>query len=133
MCGSACAGANIAAQFDLRVESDRNNYNMTAALPNPYTYKIAGGLIAPLGETMIRVLSETTGADDLVTMTGTPYARDEVVTLSNNSASYNVTVKDGTGNFKLSADCVLASVNDRLSVSYDGTNWCEISRSINGV
>ena len=67
--------------------------------------------------------------DDLSTING---GNDgQFLILTGVSAARVVTVKDGVGNLKLSADCPLASPNDTLLLVKQGSNWLEVSRSVN--
>jgi hypothetical protein len=43
-----------------------------------------------------------------------------------------VVVKDGTGNLKLAGDFSLDNTEDTIQLIYNGSNWCEITRSNNG-
>lgn len=43
----------------------------------------------------------------------------------------DVLLQDGTGNLQLAGDFTLTNIQDRITLHYDGANWCEISRSDN--
>jgi hypothetical protein len=131
-CVDGCTGIQIVSSGDLKVIDDRNNIGLTALLSTPYSYEIASGSISPKGEKNIRVATEGAAAsDDLDTIVGTNYGPDEFLTLIANTDAKTVVCKDGTGNLRLSGDFSLDNDEDRITLSYNGTNWCEISRSAN--
>lgn len=70
------------------------------------------------------------GSDDLATVNGGITGAILVLQSVNNGRV--VTCKDGTGNLQLSADMVLNNTQDTLTLIYNGSNWCELSRSDNG-
>lgn len=70
------------------------------------------------------------GTDDLDTITGGVYDGQVVILRAANS-SRDVVIKDATGNIKLDSDFTMASVNDRLQLQFDGTDWNQLSRSNN--
>lgn len=75
---------------------------------------------------------ETEGAastDNLATINGG--VEGQILVLRTNSASHDVTVKDGTGNIFLSADMVLDRAEDTLTLIKWSTIWVEIARSNN--
>jgi hypothetical protein len=132
-CVNGCTGIQIVSSGDLKVIDDRNNIGLTPLLSTPYSYEIVSGSISPKGEKNIRVNTEGSAAsDDLDTIVGTNYGPDEWLTLIANTDAKTVVCKDGTGNLRLSGDFSLDSDEDRITLSYNGTNWCEISRSDNG-
>lgn len=69
--------------------------------------------------------------DDLDTISG-GYTGQILVLRAANS-SRDVVCKDGTGNLQLSADFTLTNIQDRITLIFDGTNWCELARSDNAV
>lgn len=74
--------------------------------------------------------TEAAGAsDDLDTISGG--AAGQILVVSAANSSRDVVLKDGTGNLKLASDCTLAHVNDKIVLISDGTNFCELCRSIN--
>lgn len=91
------------------------------------TKTIAAGVITA---THTRHAIETEGAaatDDLTTINGG--TEGMILVLRSFSTSRFVICKDGTGNMRLAGDCALANAQDRLTLIYDGTNWCETGRS----
>lgn len=71
-------------------------------------------------------------ADNLATITaGASVAAGFVLVLRAENVARVVTVKDGTGNILLGGDCVLSATDRTLTLIYDGTNWRELSRSVN--
>lgn len=70
------------------------------------------------------------GSDDLDTISGG--AAGQILIVSAANSSRDVVLKDATGNLKLASDCTLAHVNDKIVLISDGTNFCELCRSING-
>jgi hypothetical protein len=129
-CESACTGGSIT--NDLIVEYARSNHNISRLLTNPYTTTISTGAATVYGTTH-RIDTEASAAtDDLDTITGNrDYEPDEYLQLYANNSSRTVVLKDGTGNLRLNGDFSLTHAEDRIVLSYDGTNWCEISRSDN--
>jgi len=77
----------------------------------------------------IIVAANTGSADDLEIITTAP---DGALLIIRPDTGDTITVVN-TGNFKLDggADFVMSSVNDRMYLQGDGTNWIEISRSGN--
>jgi hypothetical protein len=77
----------------------------------------------------IIVVANTGSADDLEIITTAP---DGALLIIRPDTGDTITVVN-TGNFKLDggADFVMSSVNDRMYLQGDGTNWIEISRSGN--
>jgi len=77
--------------------------------------------------------SDTT--DDLTSLTsgtGIDFQAGQILVLQIASAGDTITVKDNTdsGNIRLStATFAMNSVNDTLTLIYNGTNWCETSKS----
>lgn len=75
---------------------------------------------------------DTEGAaatDDLDTVSG--IRNGQIVILSCVSGARVVTVKDGSGNLRLSGDFVLDNTDDRIALLSDGTNLVELTRSDN--
>lgn len=74
---------------------------------------------------------DTEGAaatDDLDTLSG--LRAGQIAILASVSNSRLVVAKDGTGNLKLTGDCVLFDTEQRLVVISDGTNCYEVARSV---
>jgi len=128
---NACTGSSIT--NDLIVEYERGNHNITPLLTNPFSVEIASGAITVYGSTQ-RVNTESSAStDDLETINAANRAEDDWLTLRPSSGARTVVVKDGVGNIVLSgSDMTLDNENDRLTLSFDGTNWIEISRANNG-
>jgi len=126
-----CTGGSIV--NDLIVEYARGNHNITPLLSSPYTLVVATGVITPYGSTHRVDTEGSASTDDLETITATNRDHDDTLTLFANSGARTVVVKDGVGNINLAgSDMSLDNVNDRITLSFDGTNWNEISRADNG-
>ena len=92
---------------------------------------IATGVVARPNASLFSISTEAAAAtDDLVTITGGT-ATGEIIILQAANSSQSVVAKDGTGNLRLAGDFTLDHAQDRLMLIYDGTNWCELSRSDN--
>lgn len=132
-CENGCTGASIT--DDLIVEYARNNHNISRLISSPYSSTIATGAVTVYGSTQ-RINTEGSAAtDDLDTINAAgsrTYEPDEHLTLIAANDARTVVLKDGTGNLRLNGDFSLDNIEDRIVLSYDGTNWCEISRSDNG-
>ncbi len=77
----------------------------------------------------IRVDGESAAADDLDTVNGG--SASDLLIITSKSSARDITVKDGA-NMKLAGDCILANVNDSLTlIKVSSTVWIELSRSIN--
>jgi len=68
-------------------------------------------------------------ADDLDTINGG--TSGNLIICSAFNAGHEVTFKDGTGNLALAGDFTTTGLEDTIMLLYNGTNWIEISRSIN--
>jgi len=70
------------------------------------------------------------GTDDLDTISGGENGQQ--LTLISSSNSNTLTIKDGTGNLRLSSDFVMTSASDRICLEkFDDGYWYEITRSSN--
>lgn len=97
------------------------------------TRTIAAGVITVTNFSYYRVANEGAAAtDDLVTINGGLYD-GQILILAAAASDQDVVLKDGTGNLRLSADFTLTHAQDRITLQFDGVNWCEISRSDNTV
>ncbi len=81
-------------------------------------------------QTYHTVDEEGTAVDDLSTINGG--AAGDILVLRGYDTDYLVTAKDGVGNLKLAGDFAFTSVNDTLTLLFDGTNWLEIARATSG-
>ena len=96
------------------------------------TQTIASGAITISNGSFYTVDTEALAAtDDLTTITTTSAVAGHLLIIAAASSSRTVVCKDGGGNLRLSGDFSLDNGQDRLMLMYDGTNWCEISRSDN--
>ncbi len=135
-CMDGCESASVATNNDLIVEYERNNFNMTSLLSSPFNVTIASGAVTVYGSTH-RIDTEGLAAtDDLDTINfpgSSSWGPDQWLTLIANNDNRKVVLKDGTGNLSLNGDFSLASVNDRIVLSYyeNSSTWVEISRSAN--
>lgn len=95
---------------------------------------IAGGVITvPNATVPIQFAVDTEGSaatDDLDTINGG--LEGQLITIFTNTASRDVTVKDGTGNLNLAGDFLLSHSVDRIMLQKQSTLWLEVSRSDNG-
>lgn len=131
---TACTGASLTASSRLRVESDKNNKNISA-LP-AWVETITSDTLTLYGGDFVTVDTEGgTTTDNLSTITGGTYSNGEVITLKSAANGRTITVKNGVGNiFLAGSDFVLDNTKDRLRLSFDVAlnAWCEVSRSSNG-
>lgn len=67
--------------------------------------------------------------DDLDTINGAQAG--QLLVLKSAADARDPTLKDGTGNLRLAGDFTLTTTDDSITLIYDGTNWCELSRSDN--
>lgn len=101
------------------------------SLSTPTAYTIATDAITITSAGYITLETESGAAtDNLATISGGTtgmllYVRDV-------DGTHDTTLKDGTGNLKLAADCVLGTVNDIAVLLFDGTNWLGIACGVNG-
>lgn len=94
---------------------------------------IASGAITVAEYSLYSVDTEGGAAtDDLDTINGGSYDGQILVLRAANSAR-DVVLKDGSGNLRLVGDFTLTNSQDRIMLMYDGTNWCELSRSDNSL
>jgi hypothetical protein len=129
---NACTGATIVANGDLIVEADRNNHNITPLLAAPYEVTIATGVITVYGSSHLVDTEADAASDDLNTITGANRSEDDWLTLRAANTARTVVLKDGAGNLVLAGDFSLDNTEDRIVLSFDGTNWVELFRSDNG-
>jgi hypothetical protein len=97
------------------------------------TLTIASGAVAVGGLSSYSIRTEgSAAADDLDTINGG--VSGQLLYLRSFSTSEDVTVTE-VGNIRLNSagNFVLSNPQDRLVLQYDGTNWCEVSRSDNSV
>ena len=71
----------------------------------------------------------TAATGTLTTITGG--TTGQLLILRAVNAARTVVVQDGTGNLVLAGDFSLDNTQDRIVLHFDGTNWCELSRSDN--
>jgi len=77
----------------------------------------------------IDTLGGTAAAGTVLTITGGETG--QVLALRAVANTRTVVLQDGTGNLQLAGDFSLDHSNDRIVLQFDGTNWCEWSRSDN--
>ncbi len=120
--------------FSTALLLDKNTGRVTVkdsflSFGTPQALVIASGVITA-GRSYISVDTESAAAtDDLVTINGG--AEGDVLIVRATHDARTIVLKDGTGNLRLAGDFSLDSVNDRILLQHDGTNWLEISRSDN--
>jgi hypothetical protein len=95
------------------------------------TFTIATGVITvtTFDKEIVIDTEASAASDDLATISG-GYVGQILICKSSNSGR-DVTAKDAAGNLTLSADFTLSHPQDRLTLIFDGTNWCELGRSDN--
>lgn len=96
---------------------------------SPVTRTIASDAIART-RSYHTLIPQSGTSDDLKTITGG--SRGDELKLEINDASYTITIKHGTGNIVLSSgqDLILNSVNQTLSLWFNGTNWVDSGGSL---
>lgn len=93
------------------------------------TLTIASGAVTATHSLHAIDTEAAASTDDLDTISGGTTGQLLILRAANSSR--DVVVKDATGNLQLASDCTLAHVNDRIVLISDGTNFCELCRSIN--
>jgi len=92
---------------------------------------IASGSITPINMYHSVDTESDAASDDLDTITATGGADIEgcILILKSANSARDVVIKHGTGNIILNgaADRTLGTINDRIMLQYDGTNWVELS------
>ena len=103
----------------------------TTPISSP-SYTIVSDAITIVGDVgAIRVDTEGGAAtDNLATISGG--VERQMLIVRTVSSARDVALKDGTGNLRLAGDCTLSNTNDVISLMYIGTEWFEVSRSLNG-
>ncbi len=96
-------------------------------------YTIASGTITIANSNVMVDTEGGAATDDLDTITLTGAQDGDRVTIRQLNSGRDVTLKDGTGNFRLAGDCALVGGQSRIDLQYDSTlaAWVEVSRSIN--
>lgn len=112
--------------FSRKVRSGLFNYR------DATTLTIAAGVVT---NTRSYHAIDTEGAaasDDLDTITaGTGVEAGALLTLRAANVARVVTLKDGSGNLLLNGDYAMSATDRTITLLYDGTNWRELSRSVN--
>jgi hypothetical protein len=103
--------------------------NIAAGFGAAAELTIASGAVTKTGGYHKIDTEADAASDDLDTINGG--VEGDLLILRAENSSRDVVVKDGTGNLKLAGDMTLDHVEDRIVLQYDGTNWCELSRSNN--
>lgn len=106
-----------------------NNQFKNALSSSQHTVTIASGVINTFLDWHF-VATETSANDDLDTINGG--YDGAVVTLRAATSTYDVVVKDGTGNLKLAGDFTMNNTEDSITLKYMGGFWVELCRSDNG-
>lgn len=89
----------------------------------------SGAITATAGFLTVDTESDAS-TDDLDTINGGRLGAQLVIRSANSAR--DVVVKDGTGNLALGGgDFTLSDVQDKIMLIYDGSDWCEVSRSNN--
>ena len=133
-------------------QASSNIWNLVNDANNNSAFESATGLARVGGFTMNQVtqsftiasgsITVTTFHQDIVVDTESSAATDDLDTIAGGSVNQrltvvsansarDVTLKDGTGNLRLSGDFTLSHNQDRIVLEYNGFAWCEISRSDN--
>ena len=124
--------------FDLRYDNvSKLTLGVDGSVKSPFGYArgttktIASGAITKPSEAYFMIDTEGASAtDDLDTINGGSFD-GEVITIRAANGSRTVVVKDSTGNIRSAGDFPLDNGQDRMTLMYDGVNWCETSRSDN--
>jgi hypothetical protein len=123
------SGASNAVPFESTAGQSRSIG--TNVYSSARSFTIVGGAVTVTSfDTLVSIDTEAAAAtDDLDTINGG--TRDQRLIVMAANAGRDVVLKDGTGNLRLSADMTLTHDQDRVELIFDGTNWCELSRSDN--
>jgi hypothetical protein len=123
------SGASNAVPFESTAGQSRSIG--TNVYSSARSFTIAGGVVTVTSfDTLVSIDTEGAAAtDDLDTINGG--TREQRLVIGAANAGRDVVLKDGTGNLRLSADMTLTHDQDRIELIFDGTNWCELSRSDN--
>lgn len=124
--------------FDLRYDNvSKLTLGVDGSVKSPFGYArgasqtIASGAITKPSNAYFMIDTEGSSAtDDLDTINGGSFD-GEVIIIRAANASRTVVVKDGTGNIRCAGDFLLDNGQDRMTLMYDGVNWCETARSNN--
>ena len=114
-----------------------SNFNSTTKLKSKVSFDTpteltisTGAITATKSYHTVEVEGGAAASDDLDTINGGVIGM--VIILQAAHADRTVVVKDGTGNLKLAGDFSLDNTEDTIQLIYNGSNWCEITRSNNG-
>jgi hypothetical protein len=114
-----------------RFQIDKDGGQLGVGFAHGGTKTIAAGAIAAGSYGQYAVDTEAAAAsDDLDSITGAVFDGQLLLLRAANSTR-DVVLKDGTGNLRLNGDFTLDHAQDRILLSWDGSSWCEISRSSN--
>ena len=112
---------NISAAKETKVDASVLDYTPNSGSFPSDIIESSSTITLPAGGSVFFIAGTTT------IQTITPNQRGRVVTLIFSGA---LTVSDGAGNLLLNGNFTTSSA-DSLTIAFDGTNWCEISRSPN--
>jgi hypothetical protein len=112
---------------------DRNTGNTGFVRPfgvggGPEALTIASDAVT-VTKSFVAVQAESGTSDELATVNG---GFDGALLIIGGTAGHTITVKDGTGNLKMSGDFTLDSVEDTITFIRRGSDWLELCRSNNG-
>lgn len=126
---TAIEGAMLSSGFDHWLKSSG------VIIGAPVAVTIASGVVSTSSGAIVVDTQGAAASDDLDTINvaapshGVALSSGAELIVSPASAARVVTVKDATGNLKLQGDFVMSSIDDRLTLVYDGTNWTEKART----
>lgn len=115
---------------------ERLSFNKDGGVQGGFGYHFAGtrnivsDAISIGSASYYGVLGEGSVADNLATITGGLYD-GHIVTFKTVLTASPITFKDQIGNLRLSGDRLLSSSQDRITLQWDGSNWCELSYADN--
>jgi hypothetical protein len=131
--GNAVTGVaySAASPFGGTGSSSTNRIDSRAISSTTRSFTIATGAITvtPLDYDIVIDTEAAAATDDLDTITGGFTGQRVLIKAANSSR--DVVLKDGTGNMRLSADMTLDHAQDTIVLFFDGSSWCELSRSNN--
>jgi len=99
-------------------------------VPNAGELTISAGIVTATGGRHTIDTEGDAATDDLDTINGG--TDGDILILNNADSTRDVTYKDATGNLHLSGDFIANGISDTITlINYSGTDWFELSRSLN--
>jgi len=140
--------SKVGARLELRGDNEVTNLTLSGASGSELA--TAAGSVSVTDFLRLPYSSELTVASGVVTATGSHHfidteadaASDDLDTINGGTAgdilllrsannSRDPTLKDGSGNLRISGDFTLTNSQDTITLLFDGSNWLELSRSDN--